>query len=459
MELTPDGQFTQPEITTSSCEATLACARTIFTLGFSEFNRNASDNLIKLVELFTIDINKINKNILTDSMHLDTEENWGYFNSCKKFLTPYTTLAQLFYNMVDQLDQMNKEINKEDLLNVTVQFETYVYRYTGQDIENDFKREVLKNCFWFERLFWWRFTTLSNCYSNSIKEGITPDRNDSLRLAELDNKLSLPEQLQIFCNLDEWNPLVLMGEFIIFIDPCYVPFNMCRHRVLPKAYGLTPVPSAVSSTIIGPTMLDPNDPIFQVIEKISCYFYPITNPELPTHENIQHFYDNFQSPLLELSEYKRILQNISDTLKAYKSGSAKLKKSQIAKFTLHPNVNKKRIEGDFRYYQNLLTKNSETIEKVFSKFEIYGHIFPIFNTFTRFSVAALEAEDFLKVDLLKQATELGAETMDIKRCFEGEDFHVFFYYLYICIWNFSGFVFQYSITFHRPKEFSISSGH
>ena len=173
-------------------------------------------------------------------------------------------------------------------------------------------------------------------------------------------------------------------------------------------------------------MLDPNDPIFQAIEKISCYFYPITSPELPPHENIQHFYDDFQNPLLELSEYKRILQNISDTLKAYKSGSSKLKKSQIAKFTLHPNVNERRIEGDFRYYQNLLTKNSETIEKVFSKFEIYGHMFPIFNTFTRFSVPSLETEDFVKVDLLKQATELAAETRDIKRCFEGEDFHRFF---------------------------------
>ena len=133
MELTPDRQFTQPEITTASCEATLACARTIFTLGFSEFNRNASDNLIKLVELFTIDINKINKNILTDSMHLDTEENWGYFNSCKKFLTPYTTLAQSFYNIVDQLDQMNKEINKEDLLNATVQ--TFIIQTTTKFLQ------------------------------------------------------------------------------------------------------------------------------------------------------------------------------------------------------------------------------------------------------------------------------------------------------------------------------------
>ena len=193
-------------------------------------------------------------------------------------------------------------------------------------------------------------------------------------------KLSLPKQLRSFCNLDEWNSLVLMGQPVIFIDPWYVPFNMCRYRVLPKAYGLTPVSSAVSSTIIGPTMLDPNDPVFQAIEKISCYFYPITNPELPPNGNIQRFYDDFQSPLLELSEYKRILQNISDSLKAYKSGLSQLKKSQIAKFTLHPNVNEKRIEGDFRYYQNLLTKNSETIEKVFSKFEIYGHMFPIFNT-------------------------------------------------------------------------------
>ena len=121
-----------------------------------------------------------------------------------------------------------------------------------------------------------------------------------------------------------------------------------------------------------------------------------------------------------------VLQNISDTLKAYKSGLSKLKKSQIAKFTLHPNVNERRIEGDFRYYQNLLTKNSETIEKAFSKFEIYGYMFPIFNTFTRFSVPSLETEDFVKVDLLKQATELAAETRDIKRCFEGEDFHRFF---------------------------------
>ena len=198
MEMTPDGQFTQPEISTSSCEATLASARTIFTLGFSEFNRNASDNLIKLVELFTIDIHKITKNIVTDSMHLDTEENWGYFNSCKKFLTPYTSLAQSFYNVVDQFNQMNEEINKEDLLNATIQFETYVYRYTGQDVENDFKREVLRNCFLFERFFWWRFTTLSNCYTNSITDGIAPDRKDSLRLAELHNKLSLPEQLRSF---------------------------------------------------------------------------------------------------------------------------------------------------------------------------------------------------------------------------------------------------------------------
>ena len=425
MVMTPDSQFTQPDISTSSCEATLACARTIFTLGLSEFNRNASDNLIELVELFITDIHKITKNIVTDSMHLDTEENWGYFNSCKKFLTPYTSLAQSFYNMVDQFNQMNEEINKEDLLNATIQFETYVYRYTGQDVENDFKREVLRNCFWFERFFWWRFTTLSNCYSNSITDGITPDRNDSLRLAELDNKLSFPDQLRSFCNLDEWNSLVLMGQPVIFIDPWYVPYNICRHRVLPKTSVLPSVPSTLSSTIIGPTMLDPNDPIFQAIEKISCYFYPITNPELPPHENIQRFYEDFQSPLLELSEYKRILQNISDTLKAYKSGLSKLKKSQIAKFTLHPNVNERRIEGDFRYYQNLLTKNSETIEKVFSKFEIYGQMFPIFKTFTRFSVSALETEDFVKVDLLKQATELAAETRGIKRCFEGEDFHCF----------------------------------
>ena len=419
MEMTPDGQFTLPEITTSSCEATLACARDIFTLGFSEFNKNASDNLIKLVELFIIDITEITKNIVTDSMHLDTEENWGYFNSCGKFLTSYTILAQSFYDMVDQLKQINEEIKKEDLLNATIQFETYVYRYTGQDIENDFKREVLRNCFWFERFFWWRFTTLSKCYSNSITEGIAPDINDSLHLAELDNKLTFPDQLRKFCNLDEWKSLILMGKPIDFIDPWYVPFNMCRYYVLPNAIGLPSVPSAVQSTIIGPTMLDPNDPIFQAIEKMSCYFYPITNPELPPHENIQRFYDDFQSPLLELSEYKRILQNISDTLKTYESGLSTLKKSQIAKFTLHPNVNERRIEGDFRYYQNLLTKNSETIEKVFSQFEIYGHMFPIFNTFTRFSVAAFETKDVVKVELLKKATELAAETRDIKRCFEG----------------------------------------
>ena len=184
-------------------------------------------------------------------------------------------------------------------------------------------------------------------------------------------------------------------------------------------------------------MLDPNDPVFQAIEKISCYFYPITNPELPANGNIQRFYDDFQSPLLELSEYKKILQNISDSLKAYKSGLSQLKKSQIAKFTLHPNVNEKRIEGDFRYYQNLLTKNSETIEKVFSKFEIYGHMFPIFNTFTRFSVPSLETKDFVKVDLLKQATELAAETRDIKRCFEGEDFHRFFSITYTFVFGIS----------------------
>ena len=164
-----------------------------------------------------------------------------------------------------------------------------------------------------------------------------------------------------------------------------------------------------------PAELDPNNPVFQAIENISCYFYPLTKPPIPSMISTKN-------PLVEISGYYRILQNISNTLQTHKSGLSKLRKSQIAKFTLHPNVNERRIQSDFTYYQNLLTKQSEMLEMVFSRFELYKDIYSIFNRFSQFTLASVDADDIESIDLLKVGKELATEFENVERCFEGNEY-------------------------------------
>ena len=419
MERTPDGQVTQPEITSSSCGAILRCTRKIFTAGFPEFQEEAENNLIKLVEDFSKDIENVHNYILTTDESLDRGQSRGYFNACMNNLVPYKKLARSFYDFVYHLDKTDEEIEKETLLNSTIEFKDYMYQFN--DKVRTSKSETLMNCFWFERYFWWRFRPISNCYSSVITKGISPNRDDTALLSKLENKLLHPGQLAGYCNMETLTSLLKTAKPVISVDPWYVPFDLCFNHidVFTKTYDLPSLPTPQKDGIKGPPMLDPNDPVFQAIEKVSCFFYPITNPQLPPHESIQEFYNDFQNPLLDLTKYNNILQNISDTLQRYKSGITTLKKSQIARFTLHPKVNERRVEADFKYYQNVLTKNAEMIEKVFSKFEIYGHIFEIFDMFKLFSLVSLKHEDFTKVDFFRHAEELGGEFKDVKRCFEG----------------------------------------
>ena len=280
-KLNPDGQFTQPEIETSSCEAILSCTKFIFTLGFAEFHSNSYHNLTKVVETFEEDIGEMNINIVNASAKLSTEQNLTYVNNCSKYLTLYTKFADSFYNMVDLLNQTTGENNHETLYKATLKFQAYLNSCIGEDKDIDFKKEVLANCFWFEKYFWWRFTDTSQCYLPVITEGVTLDRSESLYLAEIKEKLQLGGKLHTYClSL----PRVVGRESLESTDPYYVKAELCRQ--FPPGSSIYEELSAVPTEgpvddFPAPAELDPNNPLFQAIEKISCYFYPLTKPAIP----------------------------------------------------------------------------------------------------------------------------------------------------------------------------------
>ena len=88
-------------------------------------------------------------------------------------------------------------------------------------------------------------------------------------------------------------------------------------------------------------------------------------------------------------------------------------------------LNERRIQSNFTYFQNILTKQSEMTEKVFSKLELYMDILPISNRFLKFRLAAPNDEDIDKIDLLKVGKELVTESANLERCFEGNEFSHF----------------------------------
>ena len=167
-------------------------------------------------------------------------------------------------------------------------------------------------------------------------------------------------------------------------------------------------------------ILDPNNPLFKPITQIACYFYPLTDSMSPYPRNMEYVYNDYYDLFSSTGQYIDVLKNISTTLNAYKLKLYNITKSQVASFTLHPNVDEERIEADLKYFRSLIEQYSQEMLKIFSKVEIYGEIFETLDIFTKFTLAKLDADDIQKIDLFRLGEELRTETADIERCREGK---------------------------------------
>ena len=259
------------EVETSSCETILLCA-TKFTKEFPEFHRNSSDNLTHVVGRFDNDIETIHMEILNSSVHMGMEENWGYFNTCKSYLSFYRQFANSFYDMVDLLNQTDGINTDDDLFDATSKFQTFVHSYIGMNKSFDFRAEVLKNCFWFEKHFWWRCTGISECYRRDMTKGVEADQTESDYLAEINKKLNHSSNLNNYCHLEILDSLTRRGT-LGEVDPYYVEYELCINdgEILEIfGYLLPGIPSKGPLQPEGPKALDPNCPVFKNITRISC---------------------------------------------------------------------------------------------------------------------------------------------------------------------------------------------
>ena len=216
--------------------------------------------------------------------------------------------------------------------------------------------------------------------------------------------------------MSQWHSFVFHRNFH---DPYHVGFTYCEPPIREQLGRRLTFPEE-SPSVPDFVVLDPNNPLFKAIEKISCYFHPFTNPALSDNLTMDKAYEEYNKPFSDLSEHLKMLHNISNTVQVYKLKTSTLKKSSLAKFTLHPNVNEVRIDGDFNYYKVLVKRHSDTVRKIFSKLELYDEMFRVMNILTHFTLAGLTRDDFRKVDLFQLGEELKTESTGAERCNDGK---------------------------------------
>ena len=176
-----------------SCDVTLRCAQNIFTKGFMDFHRNASDNLRNVVNNFKTDFIEMSNIFFSMSDRMDTDISQEHFNSCLDNLDLYTGFSESFYDLVDYFNQ-TLDLGTIDVNRFTVVTRNFLdYVDKPNERAKRIKEDILKNCFWFEQYFWWRHTRLSNCYGNFMTTGIQLEAFEVSYVAELEAELSMAE--------------------------------------------------------------------------------------------------------------------------------------------------------------------------------------------------------------------------------------------------------------------------
>ena len=370
-------------------------------------------------------------NFSLQSPRLDTPENYQQMRDCNINLNEYSRFAESFFHLVDYFKDNPDGEDGQIFTDLADELQNYLDGYSDPLIVL-IKDQILGNCFWFEKYFWWRHTEISTCYSNVLTKGVKLEEREALKVSKLYNLLrgrdyqsedqgdDPDSKLSLWCNLDQWDSLVLHPLWVSTEDRYYVqpppPFH-CPTGPPPPVTG----PSWFGSlAYINPSLiLDPNNPLFKAISKVSCYFYPISDPFVPENTSMSTLHNNYKQPFIQTKEYLEILQNISYTLQVYKSKAHDLRKSEVAQFVTHPNVNDERIASDLDYFQGQINKYSDVMKKIYSKVELYKELFDLFSTFTEFIVANFTADNIADVDLFQFGEELARESGNIERCDEG----------------------------------------
>ncbi len=167
-------------------------------------------------------------------------------------------------------------------------------------------------------------------------------------------------------------------------------------------------------------VLDPDDPLFEPISRIECYFHPVTYPTVPEKATMEYIYSIYRKPLGKITEYINLVQNISNTLRAYKQREYDITKSQIAELTLSKRVNEVRIANDLAYYETLLFRETEVLERVFSKHELYIGFLEVLDPLSGFALPGLDRDDLHQVALFSALEEVSNDTTEVERCSEGK---------------------------------------
>ena len=397
----------------SSCKALLSCAKTIFTLTFSEFNQSTPGNLLDTVEEFRTRFTNIHDEIisLTDKMNRSTVQR--EYDNCMLDLESYEGFAETFHTAMDYFDHVTSPFDPHEFTDNTEEFLDLLDEYTS------FKGFLIRSCFWFESLFWWRYTRISDCYDHSFPTGIYLDYGESVKISAMKSDL---ENLHNYCDLNHSSTdLVVDFDTIRGFDPFYLDYVLCpevHSEPHSDEFVLYPPPPMESPPVPGSFLLDPNNPLFREINKTACHFYPITDvdPYLLDTSTMKHY----ERPLDDIAEYMNMVQNISHTLDGYKQKLGGLKKSQIAAFTLHPRVNEQRIHSDLEYYQEVIKQRSELALKLYSNDVLYKLMFNTLDAFTQFTLAYFRQEDIDRVDLFKLGITLERESTGLRRCPEGQ---------------------------------------
>ncbi len=429
----------------ASCNALRACAKDVFALGFPESTGPNEDFLSSVVEDFRRDFREIHNEVLgtLEGAGRPVEEAERNFNTCMSSLDGYSALAESFLNLSRFIAGASGERDWAGFPAVEAAFTTQLNRLLLlEEYDEKQKQKLLRSCFWFESHFLWRNTRIADCYEPVRTPGVWPDFREEKLLNDLSTNLgnlftSDPLDQWSFCLLDEGQFLQnLVVQFVPDRDPFSLKHTLCPpydtidliefdddDEFEPPGGGggggggfASNVPEGEDP--LDPFLLDPNNPLFRSINKTACYFYPITQSVFP-QTSVGTALSQYTKPLHEISEYMHVITNITRTLQGFLERKGDLKKSDIALFTLHPNVNADRVQGDLDYFARILTQRSESMAHVFSKLGFYSPYFAVLDVLTGLDLVRFSAEDFARVELLRTASDLEEETRDLDRCPEG----------------------------------------
>ena len=150
----------------SSCLSIQKCAQDIFTLGFQDFQSDTPDSLSEVVENFRGDFLKLHNEFLASSPELNTTTSYEYSNNCNVNLNSYIEFAGSFYDLVDYF---NTDIDERDpqILDTLADIFAGCLEPASPPRIVFIKELILKNCFWFEKYFWWRHTRFQTATLNT----------------------------------------------------------------------------------------------------------------------------------------------------------------------------------------------------------------------------------------------------------------------------------------------------